>query len=537
MGLRDIRVFVLLLGLALTLLVPLSAQAVPSLNGEMLNPTTDNGPYLVTHSTRTFKKWDWTTGITLDIAHRPIELAGPSGGRVSGILEDIFMMHLTGAVGLLDWLQVGIDIPVALLNHTINAVNGQDSLNLRMSDIRVEAKLRLLDPDKHGWGIAFIPFVIAPTGSGARLVGNKSFAAGGKFAFESPDFGDRFRMALNVGYELRDSTVLFATEVDDWFLYSLAANIRVTDYFEIIPEAFGRALAGEFFQNSDQSPLEVGATMRVFFLDRRLSLDVGGGAGLVAGVGAPQWRGTMRVAYKPMQRSVKYDHARIPIPNDDLTAMDYYYLSENCPEPDQWQQGVHDDRCEKIYELRALAGKCPAPEDWKQGVHDDACEKVYELQGHDRDNDAVADFLDYCPAEAGPVENRGCPAEMAYVDWEDSRIRSDKILFEYDSAILTPTSRDIVAQIAKVVGPQLMKMNRLYIEGHTDNRGSAEYNQALSRRRAQSVRAFLISQGLPAAKISATGYGLSRPAVSNATEAGQQQNRRVEIRFDKSTDY
>lgn len=67
------------------------------------------------------------------------------------------------------------------------------------------------------------------------------------------------------------------------------------------------------------------------------------------------------------------------------------------------------------------------------------------------------------------------------------------------------------------------------IEGHTDNMGSAEYNQGLSQRRADSVRNYLTQQGIASQRLSAEGMGLNRPVANNDTSTGRQQNRRVEI--------
>lgn len=67
------------------------------------------------------------------------------------------------------------------------------------------------------------------------------------------------------------------------------------------------------------------------------------------------------------------------------------------------------------------------------------------------------------------------------------------------------------------------------IEGHTDSVGSADYNLGLSQRRANSVRAYLMSQGVPSNRITASGMGMGIPVASNDTASGRQQNRRVEI--------
>ena len=71
---------------------------------------------------------------------------------------------------------------------------------------------------------------------------------------------------------------------------------------------------------------------------------------------------------------------------------------------------------------------------------------------------------------------------------------------------------------------------RLVIEGHTDDVGGAAANQALSQQRAEAVKAALVSgYGVDAARLTAKGMGATKPAAPNATPAGRQQNRRVEL--------
>jgi OOP family OmpA-OmpF porin len=70
---------------------------------------------------------------------------------------------------------------------------------------------------------------------------------------------------------------------------------------------------------------------------------------------------------------------------------------------------------------------------------------------------------------------------------------------------------------------------KVRIAGHTDSRGSDEYNQRLSEARAKSVCEYLISRGISADRLSYIGYGESRPIDTNDTEEGRQNNRRVEL--------
>jgi len=96
-----------------------------------------------------------------------------------------------------------------------------------------------------------------------------------------------------------------------------------------------------------------------------------------------------------------------------------------------------------------------------------------------------------------------------------------------DKATLKPGAREKLARVAGILGshPDL----KIEIEGHADSTGSEDYNQRLSERRAESVRAYIGQQGIAKAVVSAVGFGESRPVATNGTAAGRQQNRRVEI--------
>jgi len=101
------------------------------------------------------------------------------------------------------------------------------------------------------------------------------------------------------------------------------------------------------------------------------------------------------------------------------------------------------------------------------------------------------------------------------------------VLFAVDSETLRP---DLTADIRAVATSLIRYPNsRIEVVGHTDNTGSAAYNQDLSQRRAVAVAGVLRSSGVPDARISAFGRGEDAPIATNLTPQGQAQNRRVEI--------
>jgi peptidoglycan-associated lipoprotein len=101
------------------------------------------------------------------------------------------------------------------------------------------------------------------------------------------------------------------------------------------------------------------------------------------------------------------------------------------------------------------------------------------------------------------------------------------VYFDFDSTDIKGQGTDVVAAHAKYLGTN--PSARVRLEGHTDERGSPEYNIGLGERRAQAVRHALLLQGAADAQITTVSYGEERPAVAGHDEAAWAKNRRVEI--------
>jgi OOP family OmpA-OmpF porin len=164
----------------------------------------------------------------------------------------------------------------------------------------------------------------------------------------------------------------------------------------------------------------------------------------------------------------------------------------------------------------------------------------------DSDGDGVPDYLDKCPGTAQGVEvgKWGCPVDSdgdGVADYNDKCPGTPKgavvnevgcwilgrILFDYDQAVIKPAFFPELDAALKVMNqnPGL----RIEIQGHTDNKGSAKYNQGLSEKRAQAAMAYFLQKGIDPNRLSAKGYGLSRPIASNDTDEGRAMNRRVQL--------
>jgi outer membrane protein OmpA-like peptidoglycan-associated protein len=100
------------------------------------------------------------------------------------------------------------------------------------------------------------------------------------------------------------------------------------------------------------------------------------------------------------------------------------------------------------------------------------------------------------------------------------------ILFDLGKDVVKPAARD---SLAKAAATLKTSETTIIIEGHTDSTGSDAINQPLSERRASNVRDVLAANGVPISRMAAIGYGSSRPAVPNDTEANRALNRRVQL--------
>jgi OOP family OmpA-OmpF porin len=152
----------------------------------------------------------------------------------------------------------------------------------------------------------------------------------------------------------------------------------------------------------------------------------------------------------------------------------------------------------------------------------------------DSDGDGVFDYLDACPdTPAGtPVDEKGCPipqpvATSAEKTAAGTFIYQD-IQFENNQAILKASSFNALNEVTQIMqaSPEL----NIEIHGHTDSSGSRAYNMDLSRRRAEAVKAHLVSKGIAASRMTTKAFGPDRPIDSNATKQGRARNRRVEFK-------
>ncbi|TQV75940.1 OmpA family protein [Exilibacterium tricleocarpae] len=212
----------------------------------------------------------------------------------------------------------------------------------------------------------------------------------------------------------------------------------------------------------------------------------------------------------------------------------------------RWLRDLNNDRNEALltFSLSYKVGRAmpkmlalPPNDADKDGVDDNADKCPNTPLGaavdeygceFDSDRDGVVDSKDKCPNT--PIGARvyadGCPAKLSRRE-----TISLNVVFDTGSSQL---ASDFMPELAKVAQfmREYLSVNGV-ITGHTDSRGSAEYNRGLSQRRAETVRTILLNEfSIDPGRLNAIGYGEDRPIASNETYEGRQKNRRVEAVFE-----
>ncbi|MBV9947965.1 MAG: OmpA family protein [Myxococcales bacterium] len=277
------------------------------------------------------------------------------------------------------------------------------------------------------------------------------------------------------------------------------------------------------------------------FIGERWYAGAGAGSRILDGYGAPDFRLVAFIgSYVPILDSTPRSRdarerirASILQSNKDTDGDGIPDDVDACPtEPEDHKDPDPGDGCPAASDrdgdgIPDDVDKCPDQPEDKDGIDDyDGCPEV------DADNDGIPDTKDACPKEPGqpdpdPKKN-GCPK---FIHLEGGEVRVlQQVHFQTASATILPDSFPMLMEIVQLLkaNPTIKKMR---IEGHTDNRGDAAYNLDLSKRRAASVRTWLVDHGIQSGRLESEGYGLTRPVETNDTDAGRAANRRVEFKI------
>ncbi len=303
-----------------------------------------------------------------------------------------------------------------------------------IGDTWVEFKWLAHGDGQQGLSIAVTPALTLPTSGGKDFTGEKTPTFRPRVAIEQKQGKAQF--AANLGLVFRAPRTLFSSDVGQELTFALGAGYKVAKPFAVYGELTGR---NGFSTKLTSSPMEIDAGGKVR-IAKGISLMLGGGAGLLKGIGAPNWRAFIGVSYAPDHRD--QDNDGVYDEDEGTDAMgrecltikedrDGFEDSDGCPDLDNDNDGIADnvDKCPNTAEDKdghEDADGCVDPDNDNDGVPDikDACPNDAEdklppspadgcpITKADSDGDGVADNLDKCPKEAedkdGFEDNDGC---------------------------------------------------------------------------------------------------------------------------------
>ena len=410
-------------------------------------PAVGPGNYLSTEGARVQGHLVGSAGLTLDYAHRPFVLydatcseVDPSDCSVDGtnteLVSYVAAAHIFGSLTIFDRLQIAIDVPLLLssgdsFQTTVNgeAFSVQGGTFFVMGDPTLQLKARLYG---EGEGIYFgaSAFVTAPVGyqiSSDSFLGDESIRVGGHLIAELVTSG--FHLSANIGGFWRPEATFLSTTAGSAISYRVAIGYDVTPLLLLFAELDGQAGLND---ELDQFPMEarLAATLR----QGDFTITLAGGAGVLAGVGVPDFRALAGFTYAPMRSDRDgdgIDDADDSCPADPEDA-DGWEDEDGCPDLDNDGDGIDDSADPCPIEAEDLDGfedgdGCPDVDNDADGVNDgfDGCPNDPEDMDGDRDEDGcpdddtdrdgVDDVHDLCPNEPEDIDGYGdldgCPED------------------------------------------------------------------------------------------------------------------------------
>ena len=548
---------------ALSLLVLLSAFTAAAQNRfdvQQFNPMPGQRfNYLGQASAGVMPHGIFEVGILVDYADDPLVIRslGVNEERLGSVVSRQLTTRALFAVGLFDRLELGVELPVVVLQEGGSPAALQGSTiegGAGLSDIRFVPSIRFVGPtgdEVSGIALGMTADLFFPIGDEDNFRG-EGFRAHPRLALDYT-FANSTRLGINLGYMVRPEATFANVEVDDVLTASAAADFYLTDWFRLVPEISTEFSVLADSLDSEEQPVEGLLALR-FFPVFPLMVEAGAGRGINSGFGTPDWRAFLGITYTNMRQDRDSDGDGYldsvdgcPLEPEDFDDFDD---EDGCPDPDNDFDGIPDvsDECPmqpEDYDTFQDEDGCPdLDNDW-DGIPDiddecpmhpedyDTFEDTDGCPDPDNDEDGILDIDDMCPLEPETFNNHededGCPDSALVVVVPCVAVElNERVYFDTDSDVIQERSYALLQDLrqALVGNPGIL---RVRVEGHTDDRGSARYNQGLSERRAAAVMRHLVDGGVAPDRLESAGLGEDRPMDTNATEAGRQNNRRVEV--------
>ena len=486
-----------------------------------------------------------------DYAHNPLVLRRlGSGASIGSIVSNQLFLHLDGGLALWNRINLNVDVPVAVFQDGGGpGVGGFTSPSkAQFGDLRLGLRARL-------WGEYFDPFQIAlggyvwvPTGPATGYVGDgkvrglPQLIMGGRT--------DRVVWSAAVGPEIRATESIGPVNLGSMLKWGAGLGFLLGDdrHLQLGVETSGAVTFRDIQKRTTN--VEVLADLRYRIVDD-LEIGAGAGPGLTSGVGTPDLRAVLMIAYTP---EPKRDRDGDGILDADDACPDTPGVHSDDPKkngcpipPDRDGDGIPDseDACPDVKGVRTSDPKtngCPPDRDG-DGVLDDedACPDVKGVRTSDpktngcpprvdTDGDGIYDDEDACPQEKGPRDpdpkKNGCPRAVRVTETEVLIL--EQVQFDTGKATIKKVSDALLDEVAGVL-KEHAELTRLEVQGHTDDRGSVALNNGLSDARATAVMKALVKRGIDQSRLRSRGYGKDKPVAPNTTDEGRQKNRRVQF--------
>jgi outer membrane protein OmpA-like peptidoglycan-associated protein len=443
-------------------------------------------------------------GFFLNFSLDPLVLVSKEGGdKVLSLVGNRLQLDAMATVGILDWAEIGVDMPLVLAQggDNLEAIGSEGPIQgYVLGDLRLNGKVAIPGlrrrPEDSGLGAALTLGLSLPTGD------QEAFASDGEFTYTPGLLVDyRFPGGIllsgSVGLWNRPDRLFNGVKVGDMAPFGIATEIPIIRRYGVT--AVGMVHGAVGLDKLPTQPREIPAELLFglrWYSSLGLTFTVGGGGGCGCSLQAPSLRFFSSIVWVPAKTAEWEAIENFKQPPEPPPP----------PPPDTDGDSVTDDKdvCPKEKGLPDRGG-CPI---------------------RDGDNDGVEDGIDRCPEiHAGPGGKGGCPV---------ARIQGNKIVilenvnFATDQDVILSESFPILEEVAQVMKTH-PELQRVLIEGHTDSRAGEVYNLDLSKRRAASVRSYLEEIGVEPQRLCSQGFGQSRPVAENDTEEGMARNRRVEF--------
>lgn len=472
-------------------------------------------------------------GLTANYAHKPLVARDSEGNTTAAPVRNQFLFHLGGAVNIWDRLRLEMMLPLAVWNSgtaaTVGGIDYPAPNDDALGDLRMGADVRLYGEYQSPFSLAAGLRMRLPTGSRSAYMSDGATQLGGR-VLAAGDI-EWFSYSARLGVQGRfNETLVNGVEVGTELNYGATAGVRFAEKKALLGAEWsgGAGLVGGSAFDPKTVPQELWGSFSYRY--QEVIFGVAAGPGLTEGFGSPVVRGLARLVWFPEPKK--------PLPVEPTP--------EPAPPPDCDGDGVinAEDACPAVQGPKTTdpeTNGCPPPKDTDgDGIVDseDACvEEAGKANADpkwngcppDLDGDGILNEDDACPSVPGRTNKEpalnGCP--VVVVNGDKIEILQ-RVEFVTNSAQLDPSSHELLNAVAEVL-TEHPELELVEVEGHTDDKGSADYNRLLSKQRAESVKSYLVERGVAASRLFASGRGPDIPIASNDTEEDRATNRRVEF--------